>query len=175
MRTSLDEDERGSVGVERVVAWIIVVLAVGFTVAVVAGPGESVATNAPDASFEGSFDDETNTLRLEHAGGNPIRAGPTSSLVVVLSDADGDSDQNVTWVGDDEGVAAYPVDSGDTIAIDDASVDSDGDGNAFDANATVGFELDEGDTARVVWRGRPLGAPGEIAVTIDRITVPASE
>lgn len=175
MRASLSDDERGAVGAERVVAWFLVILAVGFAAAVVLQPGV-IAASPPDASFSGSFDEETGTLQVQHAGGDAIGDGATSSLVVVVADGDGDATQNVTWVADEaEGVGAYPVDSGDAIAIDDPSVDGDGDGNAFDGNATVGFELGDGDTATVVWRGRPLGAPDRVSAVLDTVTVSSGE
>lgn len=171
MRGSLSDDERGAVGAERVAAWILVLLAVGLTVAIVLEPGV-IAASPPDASFSGAFDEETNTLRIEHAGGEPIGDEHTASLVVVVSDGDGDVARNVTWVADEgDSLGTYPVESGDTIAIDDATVDSDDDGSAFDGDATVGFELDEGDTATVVWRGRPLGAPDTVTTTLDTVTI----
>lgn len=174
MRSSL-RDERGAVGAERVVAWLLVVLAIAFAVAVVSGPGATVASGSPDATFDASYDGASNTLRIEHVGGDAIRRGATSSLVVVVSDADSDNRRNVTWVADgDDGAAAYPVEPGDSIAVDDASVDADDDGNVFDANATVGFTLDADDAARVVWRGRPLGAPGQVNATLDTVTVEES-
>ncbi|MCU4800890.1 hypothetical protein OB920_10970 [Halobacteria archaeon HArc-gm2] len=171
MRASLSDDVRGAVGAERVAAWFLVLLAAGFAVAIVLQPG-LIAASPPDATFSGSYDEATGTLTLQHAGGDAIEDGPTSSLVVVVTDADGESAQNVTWAADGgDAVAAYPVESGDSIAVDDPSVDSDDDGNAFDGDATVGFELDDGDTAAVVWRGRPLGAPGEVTTTLDTVTV----
>lgn len=171
MRSSLSNDERGAIGAERVAAWLLVLLAVAFAALLVVQPGV-LAAAPPDASFSGSFDDESNTLRIEHAGGDSVRSGPTSSLVVVVTDADGESTRNVTWAAADEAsVAAYPVADGDAISIDDPSVDSNDDGDAFDGDATVGFELDDGDTAAVVWRGRPLGAPGEVTTTLDTVTV----
>lgn len=171
MRASLSDDERGAVGAERVVAWLLALLAAGFAVAVVLQPGV-IAASPPDATFSGSFDEETGTLQIEHVGGDAIRSGPTSSLVVVVTDADEAGTQNVTWVADEsDSLAAYPVESGDAIAIDDPSVDTDDDGDAFDGNATVGFELDEGDTATVVWRGRPLGAPKEISTVLNSFSV----
>jgi len=173
MRASLSDDVRGAVGAERVAAWFLVLLAAGFAVAIVLQPG-LIAASPPDATFSGSYDEATGTLTLQHAGGDAIEDGPTSSLVVVVTDADGESAQNVTWAADGgDAVAAYPVESGDSIAVDDPSVDSDDDGNAFDGDATVGFELDDGDTAAVVWRGRPLGAPGEVTTTLDTVTVSA--
>lgn len=175
MGSSLRDDERGAVGTERVAVWILVVLVVGFTVAIVIEPGV-LAASPPDASFEGTFDPETNTLEIEHAGGEPIRDGATSALVVVVTDSDGGNVHTVVWVSDDEETdRAYPVESGDDIAIDDAVIDSDGDGSAFDADATVGFELDEDDTVSVVWRGRPLGAPEQITTTLDEVTISTAE
>jgi hypothetical protein len=171
MRATLSDDERGAVGAERVDAWMLVLLAVGFTVAVVLQPGV-IAASPPDASFSGTFAADTNTLQVEHDGGDAIRSGPTSSLVLVVSDAETDSARNVTWVADDgSSLAAYPVEPGDGVAIDDPTVDSDGDGDAFDGDAPVGFELGPGDTVRVVWLGRPLGAPDQVTTTLDRVTI----
>lgn len=171
MRASLSDDERGTIGAERVAVWILALLAIGLVVGIVMQPGV-IAASPPEATFSGSFDEETNTLQIEHTAGDSIRNGPTSSLVVVVSDGDSASTKNVTWVADDaDALAAYPVESGDSIAIDDATVDSDDDGDAFDGDATAGFEFDEGDTAAIVWRGRPFGAPDRVSATLDRVTI----
>lgn len=173
------DDDSGAVGFlrtaftpERVAAWLLVIAAVIGTLAIATGFGATVATDHPEASFAGSYDAETNVLVVEHAGGDAISAGPTDELVVVVSDAQTGHARNVTWVEeDDDGVGSFPVEPGDSIAVDGPTVDSDGDGDFFDADATVGFELDVGDEVRVVWRGRPLGAPDTIAVTLDEFTV----
>lgn len=173
MRATLSDDERGSVGAERIAVWLIPLLAVGFVAAAVVQPG-LIAATPPEASFAGSYNAETNTLQVEHAGGDAVRAGPTSSLVLVVADVDGGTTQNVSWATDEgESVSGYPVKPGDSIAIDDPSVDSDGDGNTFDGDATVGFELDD-DTVAVVWRGRPLGAPGQESATLETLTIGTS-
>jgi len=165
---------RAAYGFERVGAWALLVLAIAFTVAVVTQPGV-LATSPPEATFEGSFENNTNTLRLEHGGGDPIRSGQDSSLVVVVEDAQTDNEATVTWVADGPtGVASYPVQPGDSIAIDDATIDGDGDGDYLDRNASVGFALDDGDTARVVWYGRPIGAPAQQDVTLSTIEAGAT-
>ena len=167
MDHSLRRDERGAFRVERPVAWLLVILAIGFAVAIATGPGTTLATNAPDASFEGTFDSETNILRVEHAGGDAIRRGSTSTIVVTIADGQTGSRATVTWVADgDGGGATFPITSGDAITVDDPRIDSDGDGTVFDAHATVGFGLDEGDQVRVVWRGRPPGAPSSLNRTL---------
>jgi hypothetical protein len=64
-----------------------------------------------------------------------------------------------------------PVESGDTVVVDDPRVDSNGDGNYLDGHVSVGFYLDSGDTVAVRWTGRPLGAPGERTTTLDTVTL----
>lgn len=170
MSSQSQSGERAAVGTERVAAWLVVVLAVAFAVAVLTGPGATVATNAPDATFDGTYDSAGNVLIVEHTSGDTIQASQTSSLVVVIADDDTDISSNVSWVTEND-VASFPVEPGDSIRIDDATVDADGDGDRFDADATVGFELDRGDRVRVVWRGRPFGAPGQIFRTLADFTV----
>lgn len=171
MTASSQSRDRGSVGAERVAAWLLVVLAIAFALAVATGPGASVATDSPTASFAGTYDASANSLTVEHADGDAVRAGTTSALVLVIDDTGTDNVANVTWVADDGDGSTFPVEPGETITVDDAFVDANDDGDRFDADATVGFELDEGDDVRVVWRGRPLGAPSEITRTLDRMTV----
>ena len=173
MRTTLRDDERGAVGAERIAVWILALLAAGFAVAIVVQPGV-LAASPPDATFDERYDAETNTLQITHAGGDVIRDGTTSALVVVLSANDGDVTQNVTWVADGEGgVGSFPVGPDDRLLIDDATADANGDGNSFDGDATVGFDLDGGGTATVVWRGRPRGAAEERTVTLDTVSFAA--
>ncbi len=175
MRTRLRDDGRGAVGTERIAVWIVAILAVAGVVTLVVQPGV-IAASPPDAAFEGRYDAETNTFQLIHDSGDVIERGPTTSVVVVVEDAESDATHNVTWVaGGDDGVGSYPVEPGSSLLIDDATVDANDDGSTFDADATVGFELGGGDTATVVWRGRPMGAPGNATVTLDTVTIPSQE
>jgi hypothetical protein len=158
-------------GRERFAAWLIVTAVAVAVVGFVAVVGGAIATDAPDATVSGDYDAATNTLTLTHDG-ESIRASETHALVVTVADNETANRHNVTWVADEAPAAAsYPVTAGDTLVVDDYTVDATGDGNVFDGDATVGFVLNEGDTATVVWRGRPLGAPDARTETLGTVTV----
>ncbi|WP_415382554.1 hypothetical protein [Halosimplex sp. TS25] len=152
-------DERG--GVERWVVWLIV-LAV--TVAVVGSViyfGDELRRDSPDADFSVSFDAESSALTVQHAGGDSIADRTTERLSVVVVDESTGNSETVSWVSDDRGPtkrgAGYPVAPGDSLTVDDPSVDSDGDENYLDAERSVGFYLEAGDSVRVVWTGAMRG------------------
>jgi hypothetical protein len=156
---------RGLVTVERVAVWGLAALAVAGLVALVVGPGADLRTSAPSVSIDGEFDAETGTVTLTHAGGDRLTGTSTHALELVVTDADRNRSATLTWAEADQ----LPVESGDTIVLDDPGVDSDDDGNYLDGDVSVGFFLDSGDTVAVRWTGRPLGAPDERTTTLGTV------
>ncbi|MFB6140602.1 MAG: hypothetical protein ABEJ26_09235 [Halosimplex sp.] len=153
------DDERG--GVERWVIWLVVL---AITVAVVGSVlyfGDELRRDSPGAEFSVSFDAEAGALTVEHAGGDSIVDRTTRSLSVVVLDRSTGNSEEVVWVSDPGGPVkrggAYPVREGDTLTVDDPSVDSNGDGSYLDAERSVGFYLESGDSVRVVWTGSMRG------------------
>jgi hypothetical protein len=171
-RRSLVSGTRG-LAVERLVVWLVVIAAVAAVAGSIVTVGEDLRRDVPDSDFSVSFDDETATITVEHAGGDPIRDRETRHLAVAVADAETGATDRVTWVTDRDNSKrgpGYPVDEGDAFTVDDPTVDADGDGNYHDADATVGVALDASDTVRVVWRGtRRSGAVTN--VTLDETTL----
>jgi hypothetical protein len=158
---------RGLVTVERVAVWGLAALVVAGLVALVVGPGADLRTASPSVTIDGEFDAEAGTVTLTHAGGDRLTDTSTHELAVVVTDADRNRSTTLTWAG----AGQLPVESGETFVVDDPRVDSDGDGNYLDGDASVGFFLDSGDTATVRWTGRPLGAPSERTTTLGTVTL----
>jgi len=157
---ALREYLRAVLGVERVGAWVVAGLTVAL-VATVATAGVPTISEPPAADFETTYDDTAQQYTIAHAGGGAVPAG--DALTVTLSD--GQHTTNVTWA-DEGGVTTFPVEEGEIITIDDPQVDSDGDGDYFDGDATVGFELRGDETITIRWTGRPFGAPDTRTVVL---------
>jgi len=157
--TGLVGDERG--GVERWVVWLVALAVVGGLVGSVVYLDDELRRDSPGADFSVSFDAETGTMTVEHAGGDPIADRTTERLSVVVLDGSTGANEEVVWVSDSPGATqrgvGYPVRPGDSLRIDDPSVDGDGDGSYLDAERSVGFYLESGDSVRVVWTGSMRG------------------
>ncbi|WP_324663000.1 hypothetical protein [Haloarcula sediminis] len=164
---SVRSDARGAVTVERIAVWGATALVVAALAALV-GPGADLATAAPTADFEGSYDDATGTVTVSHAGGDRLAAGTTQSVALVVTDADNGTTTRLPWANESSGL---PIAEGDTFTVDDPRVDADDDGNYLDADGSVGFYLDTGDTVEVVWTGRLTGAPETRTETLDTVTI----
>lgn len=152
---------RAVLGVERVGAWLAAVVAVA-AIATVVTAGVPTVGGPPAAEFDVAYDGAAQQYTISHDGGDVIDDG--ESLTVVVSN--GQHTANVTWAGDD-GVTAFPVRPGDSVTVDDPRVDSDDDGDFFDGDATVGFELTGNETVELRWTGRPLGAPDTRTVVLN--------
>lgn len=152
-------DERG--GVERWVVWLVALAVVGGLVGSVVYLDDELRRDSPGADFSTSFDAETGTMTVEHAGGDAITDRTTERLSVVVLDGSAGTSESVVWVSDSPGTtergAGYPIRPADSLTIDDPSVDSDGDGSYLDAERSVGFYLESGDSVRVVWTGSMRG------------------
>jgi hypothetical protein len=155
----LSGDERG--GVERWVVWLVVLAVVGGLVGSVVYLDDELRRDSPGADFSVSFDAEAGALTVEHAGGDPIVDRTTERLSVAVLDGSTGTSEDVVWVSDAPGAAkrgvGYPVRPGDSLTVDDPSVDSNGDGSYLDAERSVGFYLESGDSVRVVWTGSMRG------------------
>lgn len=164
-------DERG--GVERWVVWLLVLAVTVGVVGSVVYFGDALRRDSPDADFSVSFDSEAGALTVEHSGGDSISDRTTRELSVVVVDANTANRERVVWVADSPGAGkrglGYPVQSGDSLTIDDPSVDSDGDESYLDGDRSVGFYLESGDSVRVVWEGSLRGSVR--SVTLANATV----
>jgi hypothetical protein len=160
---------RGAITAERLAIWGLAVLAIAGLAALAVGPGADLRTSAPDITVATTFDAEAGSVTLTHDGGDRLTGTSTRSLAVVVTDADRTASTTVNWADSE----ALPVEGGDSFTVDDPRVDSDGDGDYLDGDASVGFYLEAGDTVAVVWTGRPLGAPDERTVTLDETTLSA--
>jgi hypothetical protein len=158
---------RGLVTVERVAVWGLAALAVVGLVALVVGPGADLRTSSPSVTIDGEFDAEAGAVTLTHAGGDRLTDTSTHVVEIVVTDTDRNRSTTLVWAEAD----GLPVDSGDTVVVDDPRVDADGDGNYLDGDVSVGFHLDAGDTVAVRWTGRPLGAPDERTTTLGTVTL----
>jgi len=152
-------DERG--GVERWVVWLVALAVVGGLVGSVVVFGDELRRDSPGADFSVTFDDETGTLTVEHAGGDAVSDRTTERLSVAVRDSSTGTSEEVVWVSDAPGATkrgvGYPIRPGDTLTVDDPSVDSNGDGSYLDAERSVGFYLESGDSVAVVWTGSMRG------------------
>ncbi len=161
-------DARAAVTVERITVWGAAVLVVAALGVLVVGPGAEFQTATPTADFEGSYEESTGTVTVTHAGGDDLTDGNSQSVMVVAADADNDTTTHRHWANESRG---FPITEGDSFAVDDPRIDTDGDGNYLDADGSVGFYLEPGDTIEVVWTGRLTGAPEPRTATLDTITV----
>jgi len=147
----------------RAVVWLVTLAIVAGTVGSVVYVAEDLRRTAPETDFEVAFDEETRTVTVEHADGDPITDRVTERLVVEVVDADGETTATAVWASDIQGPTSlgtgYPVEEGDALAVDDPAVDANDDGNFHDADASVGIRLSGGDTVRVVWTGNRQGGP----------------
>lgn len=161
-------DARGAVTVERVAAWVLAALAMAALAGLVVGPGADYRTATPSVTFDGSFDAADGSVTLTHAGGDELTQRSTTALTVVVTDADTNATTRLTWADETSGL---PLSEGDSFTVDDPRVDSDGDGNYLDGDASVGFYLDDGDEVAVVWTGRLVGAPDTVATIYETVTI----
>ncbi|WP_324758519.1 hypothetical protein [Haloarcula montana] len=159
--------DRGGITAERLAIWTLAGLAIAGLAALAVGPGADLRTSAPDITVETAFDAETGSVTLTHAGGDRLTGASTHRLSVVLTDADRNATTTVVWADGSQ----LPVEQGESFTVDDPRVDSDGDGDYLDSDASVGFYLEAGDTVAVVWTGRPLGAPDERSITVGEVTL----
>jgi hypothetical protein len=161
-------------GIERVVVWLVALAVVAAIAGSVLYLADDLRRDAPDTDFSVSFDEETRTVTVTHAGGDAITDRVTERLAVVLEDESTGATANVTWVRDTRGPTTtgfgYPVSQGETLTVDDPTVDADGDGNFHDADRSVGLHLAENDTVRVVWTGNRQGGPAR-TVTLANATL----
>jgi hypothetical protein len=164
---SVRSDARGGVLVERIAVWGAAVLVAVALAGLVVGPGADFRTAAPTADFEGSYDDTTGAVTVTHAGGETLAGGSTQSVTLVVTDADNGTTTRLTWANE----STLPVTEGDSVTVDDPRVDANDDGNYLDADRSVGFYLEPGDTVEVVWTGRLTGAPETRSETLETITV----
>jgi len=167
---------RASLPVERLVIWLVVVVAVVAITGTYVTHGQAWQRDTPDAEFAVAYDDATKTITVTHDGGAPIRDRGTTTLAVVVTDRSRDAATRIVWVADGTDGSAtilgrdYPVTEGETVTVDDHTVDADGDGNVHDADASVGFPLNASDRVGVVWTGSLRDATDE-TVTLANATL----
>ncbi|PSP95389.1 type IV pilin [Halobacteriales archaeon QS_4_62_28] len=151
---------RAVFGVERVAAWLVAGAALALVLTVATATGGSLLLGPPAATFDGTYDASENAVTITHAGGDRITAG---EVTLAITNATGDQTTTVVWTraSDD------PLGEGNSVTVDDPTVDSDGDGNYFDGDRTVEFPVTEGATVTINWTGRPFGAPEATTVTLD--------
>jgi len=152
-------DERA--GLQRPVIWLVVLVVAAAAAGSVVYFADDVRRDVPDSEFVLDFDSETATVTVEHAGGQAITDRTTKNLTLVFDDASAGTTSRVMWVSDVGGPiergSGYPVETGDSLSVDDPTVDSNGDENVLDADGSVGFAFDSGDRVRVVWTGSRFG------------------
>jgi len=161
---SVRSDTRGGVTAERIFVWGAAVLVTVALAGLVVGPGADFRTAAPTSEFEGSYDNATGTVTVTHAGGDQLTG---QSVALVVTDVDANTTTRLVWANE----STLPVAEGDSFAVDDPRVDANGDGNYLDADGSVGFYLESGDTVDVVWTGRLTGAPETRTETLETVTV----
>ncbi|MFC6862198.1 hypothetical protein ACFQGE_01840 [Halomicroarcula sp. GCM10025817] len=161
-------DARAALTLERLAVWGLAVLALVALAGLVVGPGADLRTDAPDV-VEGEFDAQAGAVTLTHAGGDRLTGTATDRIAVAVTDTDRNATTTVIWANE----STLPVGEGAQFVVDDPRVDSDGDGDFHDGDATVGFHLEAGDTVAVVWTGRLIGAPEtrtEMLATVTLVT-----
>lgn len=155
--------------VGRLVVWLVVLAITLAVVGSVVSFGDEFRRDSPDADFAVSFDGETGALTVEHAGGDSISDRTTERLSVVVVDESTGNSETVVWVRDRDGPTKrggeYPVLPGETLAVDDPSVDADGDENYLDGDRSIGFYLESGDSVRVVWEGSLRGSVRSVTLS----------
>lgn len=157
---------RGALALERLVVWGLAVLVVVALAGLAVGPGSDLRVAAPEVTVDGEFDAEAGAVTLTHSG-DRLTGTATDRLVVVATDTDRNVSTTVVWAN----ASTLPVGEGDQFVVDDPRVDSDGDGDFHDGDATVGFHLEAGDTVAVVWTGRLVGAPDTRTETLSTVTL----
>lgn len=169
---TLARDDR-AVAVGRWVVWLVVLAVTAGVVGSVVSFGDALRRDSPDTDFSVSFDADAGALTVTHAGGDSVSDRTTRQLSVVVVDGNTANRERVVWVADSSGETkrgvGYPVRSGDSLTVDDPSVDSDGDESYLDGDRSVGFYLASGDSVRVVWEGSLRGSVR--SVTLANATV----
>ncbi|MFB6170574.1 MAG: hypothetical protein ABEJ06_05440 [Haloarculaceae archaeon] len=151
MAGSPPDGDRALVDAERLVVWVLaalVVAAVAGEAFVLADGG--LAAERPQARFECDYDADAALLTVTHFRGDHVTDAGTRALLVHARDADAGNRANLTWAANGTG---FTVAAGDRFRLDDPSVDSNGDGNYFDGDATVGWHFAPGDSVEVQWVG----------------------
>jgi hypothetical protein len=156
-------DERA--GLQRPVVWLVVLVVAAAAAGSVVLYADDVRRDVPNSEFVFDFDAETATVTVEHAGGQSITDRTTTNLTLVFEDVSAGTTSRVVWVSDVGGPIkrgfGYPIEDGDSLSVDDPTVDSNGDESVFDADATVGFAFAPEDEVRVVWTGSRYGGPDQ--------------
>jgi hypothetical protein len=171
-----DGSSRARVPIERLVVWLVVVVAVVAIAGTYVAYGQAWQRDSPDAEFSVAYDDATKTITVTHDGGTPIRDRGTTALAVVVTDRSRDAATRIVWVADSVEPSTatlgrdYPVTEGDAVTVDDYTVDGDGDGDVHDTDASVGFPLNASDRVEVVWTGSLRDATEE-TVTLTNATL----
>jgi len=164
---SVRSDARAAATAERIAVWGAAVLVAVALAGLVVGPAADFRTAAPSADFEGSYDNATGTVTVTHAGGETLASGSSQAVALVVTDADNGTTTRLQWANE----STLPVAEGDSFAVDDPRVDANDDGNYLDADGSVGFYLEPGDTVAVVWTGRLTGAPETRTETLETVTI----
>jgi len=171
--------DRGLLDVEYLVVWLVALVVVAGVGGAVVEYGDDVRDSTPDSEFAVSLDQQSWTVTVTHAGGDAVLDRTTHRLSVVLVDASNGTTERFDWARDDRPFAdrgsGYPVTEGDTLVIDDPSVDSDGDANYHDAAASVGFHLATDDRVRVEWRGVRRGGKTTTLTLLNATLVSADD
>jgi hypothetical protein len=165
-------DERA--GLQRPVIWLVVLVVAAAAAGSVVIYADEVRRDTPNSEFEFSFDSETATVTVEHAGGQTITDRTSKNLTLEFVDVSANTTSRVVWVSDVGGPIergyGYPIEEGDSLSVDDPTVDADGDENVLDAEGSVGFPFESADRVRVVWAGSRFGGPVR-TVTLANATV----
>jgi hypothetical protein len=165
-------DERA--GLQRPVIWLVVLVVAAGAAGSVVVFADDVRRDVPDSEFAFDFDSETATVTVEHAGGQAITDRTTKNLTLEFVDVSANTTSRVVWVSDVGGPLErgfdYPVEAGDSLSVDDPTVDANDDENVLDADGSVGFAFESGDEVRVVWTGSRFGG-GVRTVTLANATI----
>jgi len=179
MADSRRDADRALLDAEYLVVWLVALVVVAGVAGAVVEYGDAVRDTTPDSDFSVSLDQESRTVTVTHDGGDAVIDRTTHRLSVVLVDASNGTTERFDWARDDQSFAdrgsGYPVTEGDSLVVDDPSVDSDGDGNYHDAEASVGFHLAPDDTVRVEWRGVKRGGKTVTVTLLNATLVPVDD
>ena len=138
---------RGERGISPVIG-VIILVAITVLLAAVGGALFFGLVDSPQPAPETTLDvqaDGTDTVTLEVGAGDTITGQNTEKLVIVVEGANGTARK--TWAGEDNGVVDLSderITAGQHVTIGDATGPDTGD-------LTVPFDLQAGDTLRVVW------------------------
>ena len=169
-RQQFREADRGVspvIGVILMIAITVVIATATGTLVLQLVDDRTSELEAGDVEAEFSVSYGTDTVTVTHAGGDDLTDRNTDSVALAVTDTDTDATTRVLWADE----ASLPVTEGDSFTVDDPTVDSNGDDNYLDADGSVGFYLEPGDTVEVVWTGRRLGAPETQTETLETLTV----